>query len=143
MIFTAKDLARTAGFESAAKFANEMHRHGLPFGNGTRVGNTKRYDTVALAKAVIISRLRAFKIPVAQHKALMEVIDDAALASALDQFEAGACECVLVGIPSWSELDDYSGVFVTRAAALAALTEADFILVDVGEATQARMQGVI
>ena len=143
MIATAKDLARTAGFESAAKFANEMHRHGLPFGNGTRVGNTKRYDTIALAKAVIISRLRAFKIPVAQHKALMEVIDYAALTSALDQFEAGACECVLVGIPSWDELDDYSGVFVTRDAALDALTAADFILLDVGEATQAHLKGVI
>jgi hypothetical protein len=42
-----------------------------------------------------------------------------------------------------SKLDDYSGVFVTRAAALDALTEADFILLDVGEATQAHLKGVI
>jgi hypothetical protein len=143
MIFTAKDLARTAGFESAAKFANEMHRHSLPFGNATRVGSAKRYGTVAIAKAVIMSRLRAFHVPISKHRELIEMIDDDALAHALDQFETGRCECVVVGIPSWAELDDFSGVFVTRAAALDALTEADFILVDVGEAVQAHLRGVI
>ena len=43
MIFTAQDLALTAGFKTSAKFTNEMHRYGLPFGTGVRVGNAKRY----------------------------------------------------------------------------------------------------
>ncbi|WP_146214830.1 hypothetical protein [Loktanella sp. PT4BL] len=107
------------------------------------MGNAKRYGTVDLAKAIVMSRLRAFRIPVAQHKALIDLIDETALASALDQFEAGEVACVLVAIPSWAELDDYSGVFTSREAALEALTEADFILIDVGEVTQAHLQGVI
>jgi len=143
MLFTAKDLALTAGFKTTAKFTNEMHRNDLPFGTGVRVGNTKRYGALDLAKAIVMSRLRAFRIPVAQHKALIDLIDETALASALDQFEAGAVECVLVAIPSWDELDDYSGVFVSRKAALEALSEADFILIDVGDVTQAHLQGVI
>ena len=143
MLFTAQDLALTAGFETAAKFTNEMHRNGLPFGKGVRVGNAKRYGMVDLAKAIVMSRLRAFRIPVAQHKDLIDQIDETALASALDQFEAGEVECVIVAIPSWAELDDYSGVFVSRDAALGALSEADFILIDVGAVTQAHLQGVI
>lgn len=143
MLFTAKDLALTAGFKTVTKFTNEMHRHGLPFGDGTRVGNSKRYDSVALAKAIIMSRLRAFKIPVAQHTDLLNMIDHAALASALHQLEADEVECVLVGIPSWDELDDFTGVFVSREAAVTALTETDFILIDVGEMVQAHLQGVI
>lgn len=143
MLFTAKDLALTAGFKTVTKFTNEMHRHGLPFGDGTRVGNSKRYDSVALAKAIIMSRLRAFKIPVAQHTDLLNMIDHAALASALHQLEAGEVECVLVGIPSWDELDDFTGVFVSRDAAVTALTETDFILIDVGEMVQAHLQGLI
>jgi hypothetical protein len=143
MIFTAQDLALTAGFKTAAKFTNEMHRYGLPFGTGVRVGNAKRYGTIDLAKAIMMSRLRAFRVPVAQHKDLIDQIDESALASALDQFEAGKVECVIVGIPSWAELDEYSGVFTSRKAALEALTEADFILIDLGEVTQAYLQGVM
>lgn len=143
MLFTAQDLALTAGFKTAAKFTNEMHRNGLPFGKGTRVGNAKRYAVTDLAKAIVMGRLRAFRIPVAQHKAMIDQIDETALASALDQFEAGEIECVLVGVPSWAELDDFTGVFTSREAALEALSAADFILIDVGEVTQAHLQGLI
>jgi hypothetical protein len=143
MLFTARDLALTAGFKTAAKFTNELHRNGLPFGKGLRVGNTKRYGAVDLAKAIVMGRLRRFRIPVAQYKDLIDQIDETSLASALDQFEAGEVECVLVGVPSWDDLDDFSGVFTSREAALEAMTEADFILIDVGELTQAHLQGVI
>lgn len=143
MLFTARDLALTAGFKTAAKFTNELHRNGLPFGKGLRVGNTKRYGPVDLAKAIVMGRLRGFRIPVTQYKNLIDQIDETALASALDQFEAGEVKCVLVGVPSWNDLDDFSGVFTSREAALEAMTEADFILIDVGELTQAHLQGVI
>lgn len=143
MLFTTTDLARGAGFKSRSNWVNECYRYGLPFSDGVRVGNQRRYGAVDLAKSLLMGRLRMFGVPTSKQAELLKLIDEHALAEAIDHHQAGEIETVIIGVPSWDQLEDFTGIFTSRQAAVAALEEADFILIEIGDYIDAHIRGII
>lgn len=145
MIFTTDELAREGGFNGTAGFRCEIAKHQLPLRPHAKVNGSNRYSATDYAIAIVIGRLRNWggqKMAVPAAGRLAELIDRDALEAAIAQFEAGEVAEVIVGIPAWGKaLEDFSCVFTSHEAAVAALAETDLILVNVGEVLQAKFGG--
>ena len=141
MLYATQNFAKAAGFETAAKLTNEMHRNDITLGEGIRVGPSKRYGIVSLAKAIVMGTLREFQVPVTQHREVIHCIDEHALACALDQFENGDVQCVLLLIPSWQRFGEFPLVYVNRIEAAEAMCEQDYILVNLDHSIRTLQPG--
>jgi hypothetical protein len=141
MLFTTLELARAANQNSAHVFVNNVSRYAIKLDQPIRVGSEKHWPDTALAQAVILGRLDALGVPKSKQPDLLSRVDHVALRHALEQLDAGEIGAVIVGIASFDELEDFSGVFTSSADAVAALDEADMILLDVGGYLQARWRG--
>lgn len=143
MLYKTQDLAKAAGYKTAAKLTNKMHRNGINLGEGVRVGPSKRYGIVSLAKAIVMGTLRQFQIPINQQTEVIDGIDEHSLACALDQFGNGDIQCVLLLIPNWEPFGDFPLLYVNRIEAAEAMREQHYILVNLDHSIRTFQQGAI
>lgn len=144
MLFDASDICRATGLDTKHRLQSELARHEIDL-RPRRVGNSNFYDRSGLAVAYVLGQLRQWGVTTAKAALLLKWIDRDALEAALTAFFEGAGEAALVGLPpwDWEFTDQFTGVFTSRESVVAALSEADLIVVDVASYVSAKERAEI
>jgi len=132
MLFDALDIGKASGLAPKHRLQSELARHEIDL-RPRRVGHSNFYDRTDLALAYVLGQLRQWGVTTSKAALLLKWIDRDALEAALNGYFEGTLEAALVGLPpwDWEFSQEFSAVFTSREAALAALAESDLILIDV------------
>ena len=146
MNFISKDIARYCGYRDVYAFQNDQRRYGWPLKPIKRIRGKYRFSYGSCLMALVIDRLRASGIPSSMVKPMIDRIDDEAFRLAVDEFESGAADEIIVTLPvsEMFEPDEVTAVVHTsKASAYETLDLLDCVYVRLTDLAEGIREGAI
>ena len=146
MNFVSSDLARYAAYPDVVSFQVDARRYGWPLRPVRRIQGKNRYSLAEAVTAHTISVLRHMNIPSSSIKMLLDRVDQVAFRAALDEFEAGQVDQIILTVPCapYFEPDDATDlntVHTNLQSALETLAELDVIFINLSEISKSIRDG--